>query len=140
MKKIFVASILFMFAFMVSAQQGGGQRGQMTPEQLAQFQAQQFERMKTDLTLTDKQVADIKKVYDEYTPKQNDLRQKYMGQGQGGDMEKFREESTKLNDERNAKIKPLITADQYTKYLESFGRGFGGGQQGRPGGGGPRQN
>ena len=131
MKKIFVATCLLMFAFIVSAQQGGGFQ-QQTPEQRAQRLAQQLERMKTDLTLTDKQVADIKKVYDEYSPKQTELMQKY----QGGDREKMMEEFTKLNDERNAKIKPLISADQYTKYMETFGRSFGGGQ--RQGGGGQR--
>ena len=125
MKKFFVTGCLLMFAFMLSAQQGGGQnRGQMTPEQ----RAQRYERMKTDLKLTDKQLADIKKIDEEFTPKQTELREKYRD-----DRDKMREESQKLNEQRNAKVKPLLSAEQYTKYVEQYGRGFGGG---RPGGGG----
>ena len=127
MKKVFVVGCLLMFSFVISAQQGGGQgRGgfQMTPEQ----QAQQYERMKSELSLTDKQIADIKKIDEEFAPKQRELMEKMRN---GGDREKMREEMTKLNEERNAKVKPLLSAEQYTKYVEMFSR-----VGGRPGGGG----
>ena len=120
MKKIFVASILLMFVFMVSAQgRGGG--GQMSPEQ----QAQRFETMKKDLNLSDTQLAGIRKIEEEYQPKMSALIQQY-----GSDREKMMEERTKLMNERNEKVKPLISADQYTKYVEMSS------QQGRSGGGG----
>ena len=122
MKKFFVASVLLMFAFMVSAQGQGGQRGgQMSPEQ----QAQRYETMKKNLSLNDTQLNGIKKIEEEYQPKMMELFQKY-----GDDREKMMQERTKLTNERNEKIKPLISAEQYTKYVEMST------QQGRPGGGG----
>lgn len=130
MKKIFVASILLLCAFMVSAQQGGGGFQQMSPEQRAQMQTQRYETLKKDLNLTDKQLDDIKKIETEYQTKQQSLREQF---GQGGDREKMREEQTKLNNERNAKVKPLLSADQYTKYESQAN------QMGGPGGGGQRQ-
>jgi len=121
MKKIFVASCLLMFAFMVSAQQGGGQRGQMSPERLAQY----YEQMKKDLSLTDKQLDDIKKIEADYRTKMTSAREKA-----GDDREKMREEMTKLRTEQNAKVKPLLKEDQYTKYVEMQTRNRPGGQGG----------
>jgi len=124
MKKIFVASFLLMFAFMVSAQQGQGRGGggQMSPEQ----QAQRYETMKKDLGLNDTQLAGIKKIEEEYQPKLAGLFQTY-----GNDREKMMEERTKLTNEMNEKVKPLISAEQYTKFV-----GMSNQQGGRPGGGG----
>jgi hypothetical protein len=120
MKKIFAAGILLMFAFMVSAQQRGG-GGQMSPEQ----QAQRYETLKKDLGLNDTQLAGIKKIEEEYQPKLRELFQQY-----GDDREKMMAERTKLMNERNEKIKPLISAEQYTKYVAQAN------QQRGPGGGG----
>jgi len=122
MKKFFVACSLLMFAFMVSAQQGGGNRqggGQMSPERLAQ----RYEQLKKDLSLTDKQLDDIKKIETDYRTKMTEAREKA-----GDDREKMRDEMTKLRNEQNAKVKPLLKDDQYAKYVES--NQFGG----RPGG------
>ena len=131
MKKIFVTCCLLMFAYMVSAQQGG----QMSPERLAEMRAQQYERMKSELSLTDTQLAAIKKVDDEfYYPKMQELRQQAGG---NFNSESMRTEMTKLNEERNEKIKPLISAAQYAKFVESF-TGFGRGRPGGQGGGGNR--
>ena len=126
MKKFFVVSCLLMFAFMVSAQQGGGQRGQMTPERLAQ----RYEQYKKEMNLTDKQLDDIKKIEADYRTKMTAMREKI-----GDDREKMREEMTKLRNEQNEKVKPLLKEDQYKKYVElnTFNRQGGGG-------GGNRQN
>jgi len=122
MKKVFVASILLMFVFMVSAQgRGGG--GQMSPEQ----QAQRYETMKKDLGLNDSQLTSIKKIEEEYQPKMRELFQQY-----GDDREKMMQERTKLMNERNEKVKPFISAEQYTKYVALSN------QQRGPGGGGGR--
>ena len=93
----------------------------MSPEQ----QAQRFETMKKNLNLNDTQLEGIKKLEAEYQPKLSELFEKY-----GNDREKMMEERTKLTNERNEKVKPLISAEQYTKYVEMSS------QQGRPGGGG----
>jgi len=145
MKNFLTVGLLF-FAFMVSAQQGGGQGGgqrqgggfQSTPEQ----REQQYQRMKTELNLNDKQFADYKKIAEETYTKQQAMRQNAGGGGAAD-----REAITKLRDEQNAKIKAALTADQYKKYEElqtqrGQGGGPGGGQGGgqRQGGGGNRQN
>jgi hypothetical protein len=80
--------------------------------------------MKKDLGLNDTQLAGIKKIEEEYQPKMRELFQTY-----GDDREKMMAERTKLMNERNEKVKPLISAEQYTKYVAMS-------QQGRPGGGG----
>ena len=131
MKKFLVAGCLLIFAFMVSAQGGqGGQRGgQRTPEQ----QAQRYERMKTTVGLNDKQIADIKKIDEEFAPKLRELREKYPN-----DREKMQEERTKLTNQQNEKVKPLLTAEQYTKYVEFVRQGPG--QRGQGGGGNRRNN
>ena len=123
MKKFLVLGCLLMIAFMASAQGGG----QITPEQRAEFMARRYERMKTELTLTDKQLADIKKVEEEFFPKQMELFEKYRD-----DRETMMTEFQKLREEQNKKVKPLISAEQYTKYVE-FNRPRQGG-----GGGGNR--
>ena len=133
MKKFLVLGCLLMFAFIASAQGGQG-GGQMTPEQRAEFVAQRYERLKTECKLTDKQLADIKKVEEDFAPKQQELMEKFRG---SQDREAMSAEFQKLREEINAKVKPLISAEQYTKYVEfnTFrSRGQGGG------GGGNRQN
>ena len=122
MKKFFVLSCLLMFAFMVSAQQGGGQRGQMSPERLAQ----RYEQYKKEMNLTDKQLDDIKKIEADYRTKMTAMREKI-----GDDREKMREEMTKLRNEQNEKVKPLLKEDQYKKYVElnTFNRQGGGGNR-----------
>ena len=125
MRKIFAASILLMFVFMVSAQgqgQGRGGAGQMSPER----QAQRYETMKKELNLNDTQLAGIRKIEEEYQPKMRELFQQY-----GNDRDKMMQERTKLMNERNEKVKPLISAEQYTKYVALSNQ-----QGGRPGGGG----
>ena len=138
MKKIFVVSILFLFAFMVSAQQGGGgQRGQGGPggfQQTPEQREARYQTMKTNLTLTDAQLGQIKKLDEEYQPKLTGLREKFPN-----DREKMAEERTKLMNEQNAKIKGFLNADQYTKYVETYGSGRGFGGQGGGQGGGNRQ-
>ena len=103
MKKIFLVTCLMAFAFMVSAQQGGPR--QQTPEQIAERQAQ----MKKDLNLNDKQFADYKKIDEEYQKKMQAARQ-------GGNFD--RDAMTKMRDEQTAKIKAVLTADQFKKYEE----------------------
>jgi len=147
MKKVFMVVCMLTFAFMISAQggqggQGGGQGGQgggqrqgggmrqQTPEQIAERQAQ----MKKDLNLNDKQFAEYKKIDEEMTKKQQTLFQNAQNSGGGFDREAF----TKLNDERTAKMKALLTADQFKKYEELLAAQRQRMAQG--GGGGQRQN
>jgi DNA-binding NtrC family response regulator len=65
------------------------------------------------LKLKDSQLDSIKKIDEVYRTKQQDVREKA-----GGDREKMREEFTKLRAEQTAKIKPLLSAEQFKKYEE----------------------
>jgi hypothetical protein len=121
MKKVFFVACLMTIAFMVSAQGGQRQGGfQQTPEQRAAAQ----EQMKKDLNLNDKQFVDYKKLEDEYYTKLQAARQ-------GGQFD--REAMTKLREEQTAKVKAILTADQFKKYEELLAA-----QRQRMGGGGNR--
>lgn len=73
-------------------QRGGrGQRGDMT------------ERMKTELGLSDEQVAQLKEVYSQMRPSQQGERPS-------------REEMQKKREEADAKVKKILTEEQYAKY------------------------
>jgi len=123
MKRIFILTCFMAFAFMLSAQDGQRRGGfQMTPEQQEQYYA----TMKKDLSLTDAQLNGIKKIETEYRTKMQAAREKA-----DGDRDKMREEFTKLRTEQNAKVKPLISAEQFKKYEEMQA-------QRRPQGGGNR--
>jgi len=141
MKRIFMVACMLTFAFMISAQggqgggqrQGGGQGGQgggMTPERIAERQAQ----MKKDLNLNDKQFAEYKKIDEEFRTKSTAARQ-----NAAGDREKMQAETTKLRTEQTAKMKALLTAAQFKKYEELLAQQAQ--QRGQGGqGGGQRQN
>ena len=123
MKRIFILTCLLTFAFMISAQDGQRRGGfQMTPEQ----REANYEQMKKDLNLNDKQFAEFKKVSEEYQTKMREAREKA-----GGDRDKMREPMTKLREEQNNKLKTVLTADQFKKYEEiqaqRMQRGGGGG-------------
>ncbi|MDR0796039.1 MAG: hypothetical protein LBE79_08330 [Tannerella sp.] len=107
MKKILIVACLMTFVFTVSAQQGGqGGRFQQTPEQIAA----NLETMKKELNLNDKQFADFKKIDEDYQTKLQAARQNAGGGGFD------REAMTKLREENTAKVKAILTADQFKKY------------------------
>jgi hypothetical protein len=118
MKKGLLVVCLMAFSLMVFAQQGGPR--QQTPEQIAA----QLETMKKELNLNDTQFANFKKIDEEYRTKMQNARQ-------GGNFD--RDAMTKLRDEQNAKVKAVITADQFKKYEELQAA-----QRQRMGGGGNR--
>jgi len=95
----------------------------MSPE----ARAQRYETLKKECKLTDKQLDEIKKIDDEFAPKQRELFEKYRD-----DREKMAAERTKLNEARNAKVKPLLSKEQFDKYVELTSRP----QGNRQGGGG----
>lgn len=121
MKKILIASCLFMFALVVSAQnRGGGPGGDMT---------KRYEEMKKELSLNDQQVDSLKVIDQEFFTKMREQREK-----NGDDREKGREEMQKMSEQRNERVKKILTDEQFTKYqeMESQRRQRGGG---RPDGG-----
>jgi len=123
MKKLALLLIaVFVIAVVGKAQPGGGMGG--TPEERAKRQTDQI---KEAVGLNADQE---KKVYDlnlENGKKMTEM----MQANQGGGMEGMREAMTKSREEMTAKIKGILTAEQFTKYekylADRANRGPGGG-------------
>ena len=100
--KFLLVLIFSMFMTSLIAQQGQGQRVQMTPEETAKAQV---EWMKTDLKLDD---ATQKKVYTvvlNYAKQFSEARQKLMA---AGDREAMRAKTTEINAARDKELKVIL--------------------------------
>lgn len=105
MKKILIAGCMFMFAFMISAQnRGGAPGGDMT---------KRYEEMKKELSLNDQQVDSLKVIDQEFFTTMREQREK-----NGNDREKGREIMQKMNEQRNERVKAILSEEQFTKYQE----------------------
>lgn len=102
-----------------AARPPGAQRGQVNIENLAR-----------QLTLTDDQKAKVKPVFDDRAQKMADLRQD-ASLDQAGKRAKMKE----INDDVNAKLKDILTAEQYDKWIKMSQRPRR--APGGPGAGGP---
>ena len=126
-KILFVGVMLSVGALVAKAQPGG--MGQFDPAQMIEMRVN---HMKEAFKLTDAQVPKVKAVFQ----KQQDEMGKLMQGGGQPDFSAFQ----KLQDDANAELKKILTADQYKAYteeMENMRRGMGG--PGGPGGqGGPR--
>jgi len=120
MKKVFFAIIcVFAISLAVSAQPGG----QRTPEESAK---RMTERMKTELSLTDQQVAPIDSINLVFAKAQTQLREKA-----NGDFASIREDMQKLNALRLEAYEKVLTDEQlqaYKKLMEERMRNRGQGQ------------
>jgi ribosomal protein L29 len=105
MKRIFVLSCMLVFTFMVSAQGPGG-RGMSDEER-----GKQYEELKKELTLSDQQVDSLKAIDGEFSTKMREAREK-----NGDDRDKNRADMTSLREKRDARVKTILTKEQYTKY------------------------
>lgn len=137
MKKLIIAALLVVS---VSAFAQGGQR--MTPEERAKAQ---LERWTTELKLEASQIEQIKPILAEQAAKNQAMRTEMMsGGGSPMDMSDeqraaFTKKRTEITEATNAKLKTILTPEQFKKMTESEAanaqrmRGFGGN---RPGGNG----
>jgi hypothetical protein len=105
MKKLFVLLFAFLTVSVVSNAQQGGGRG-MSPEAM-------IDALKDSLNLSGKQVDSIKVIFKEFLPKLMEIRQ-----NQDMSREDKMAKSKELNDARNARIKAVLTDDQFKKYQE----------------------
>lgn len=135
MKKTILSLLVTLFAVVANAQGFGGP---MNPEDMAKFQT---ERVKEACTLNDDQ---YKAIYDIYLEQSKKMQEQMQSAQQGGNgMPRFdREAMKKQREEMNAKIKTILTEEQYAKYEEmqkQQRQRFGGGRHGgpRPEGGRP---
>ena len=111
-KLVFLATTLLMFlAITVNAQQRGP-RERMTPEQQA---TRTVERLTTELKLTDKQQADLKKWYTESFKKREEAMQKNRD-----NREAMRDQMKKDREAADAELKKVLTEEQYKTYITNL--------------------
>lgn len=128
MKKLLIAALLFV-GITSFAQDGDGgdmdqrpsreQRERLTPEQRNE---RQLKKLTTDLTLDAKQQEQVKQLIAERSAKTEKLREARKEQREKGtkltpeQRETLRKEMTAEADANDAKMKGILTADQYTKW------------------------
>ena len=141
-KLVFLATTLLMFlAITVNAQQRGP-RERMTPEQQA---TRTVERLTTELKLTDKQQADLKKWYTESFKKREEAMQKNRDnreamQKNRDNREAMRDQMKKDREAADAELKKVLTEEQYKTYKANEEKRMKEWQQrGRQGGGHPQR-
>lgn len=105
--KLFVAGAMILMGSFVSNAQPGGFGGQMDPEQIAKFRA---DDMKETVKLTDDQ---YKKVVDLYKAEMEAMMKLFESGGMPdmGEMQKQREE-------QNKKLQAILTKDQFTAWTK----------------------
>jgi Spy/CpxP family protein refolding chaperone len=137
MKLLVAGMMLVAGSFVSMAQPGGGRPGgqggrQFDPAQMAQRRA---DMMKETVKLTDEQYAKVLALYKE----ESEAMQKQMQSGERPRMD--REAMQKQREEQDAKLKAILTEEQFKTWTEAqqnrMLRGMGG--PGGPGGGRPRQ-
>jgi len=136
MKKIslIIAVITACGAFAVTdlqAQQANRQqrRGPQMVMPSAMSSEQRVKMLADSLKLTEEQQTKLKAVFDEQAAAMRELN--------GKDRNERAEAMQKIRTEQDAKIKEILTEDQYKTYTTNMSRGFRGGQGG-PGQGGPQ--
>ena len=131
MKKLFMAALLFV-GIASFAQDGDGgdmdqrpmreQRERMTPEQRNE---RQLKKLTADLALDAKQQEQVKQLIAERSAKAEKLREARKEQREKGtkltpeQREALRKEMTAEADANDAKMKGILTADQYTKWKKN---------------------
>ena len=111
MKKLILTAIilgsLVSFVPLAQAAEGGGDaKGKRTPQD-------RIEAMKTQLNLSEKQVADLKPVLEADAKKMREV-----WQDSNMTQEQKREKITALREASQAKIKTILTPEQFDKYTK----------------------
>ena len=119
MKKIVLAMMLVLTSFSVQAQgQAQGQRREFNPEQSATRQA---DRIKEACKVDDAQYKKLHDLFLEEANKQKAQMEAMRQQGQQGQRGSFdREAWQKRQEEQLAKIKAILTPEQYAAYEEAM--------------------
>ncbi len=107
MKKRLVV-MAFALVFAVGLAWAGGEHGKKMDV------ASQVAKMKADLNLTDQQAEKVRVLIEDTHQRKMALREK----ASGPDSAEFREQAKKLMAEHDARLKEILTPDQYTRYQE----------------------
>lgn len=111
MKRIIILLALSLFFSIGTQAQQRGQRERMTPEQQAE---RMVKRLHAELKLTDKQQTELKTWFTDSFKKRNENFEKNRG-----NREAMQETMKKAQEETQAQLKKVLTADQYKKYQEN---------------------
>jgi len=137
MKKILFVCAMVLFSsigLFAQAPQGfNGNGGGNMQERMKQ----RIENYTKELKLDAKKTAEFKKIYNESQEIMRKEMEKAREAGANADRDAMRQKMTKVNTDRDAKIKKVLSADEYKKYQdiikkeqESRGQGGPGGQGG----------
>ncbi len=107
MKKRFFISA-FALAFVVGLAWAGGEHGQKMDV------ASHVAKLKADLNLTDQQTEKVRAVLEDIHNRKMEAKKKAGGQ----ESAEFREEVKKLMAERDARLKEILTPEQFTRYQD----------------------
>lgn len=114
MKKTFLFLAIALVSVVTTRAQGGGQ--QRTPEERLKQTMERLADLKLDKDQTEKTTAVFKDFYD--------ARQKMMEEMRAGggtpDREAMRSKMTKMNDERDEKLKKIFNEEQYKKWKDEI--------------------
>lgn len=110
-------AVLLCASTVIFAQEQRGERRQFDPAETAK---RQTEWMKTELKLTDKQVAPVDSINLVYAKKQGEL-----FQNRDGDREARRQAMTDLNTKKEAALGKVLTKEQLETYKKRVQEGFG---------------
>lgn len=109
MRKLIITTVLFVTAFTIAQAQPGQGRGfNGTPEERAERQTAD---LKEKLTLSEAQAAKVKAVNLKYAEKMEAMRQDTTS-----GREAMRAKMQTLRAEKQAEIKPFLTAEQFAQY------------------------
>jgi protein CpxP len=117
MKKTFLFLAIALVSVVTTRAQGGGGGGQQrTPEERLKQTMERLADLKLDKDQTEKTTAVFKDFYD--------ARQKMMEEMRAGggqpDREAMRSKMTKMNDERDEKLKKIFNEEQYKKWKDEI--------------------
>lgn len=112
--KFFTAALCMVMGLSLSAQTTKDNSKEKTPKQYPS------EKMIQDLNLTPKQVTEMKSFFEQQQAEREKFRQEQRTQSQNQKISKEERKTAmeKRRNENRAKIKTILTPDQYTKYLE----------------------
>ncbi len=100
--------LAFALAFVVGLAWAGGEHGQKMDV------ASHVAKLKADLNLTDQQTEKVRAVLEDIHNRKMEAKKKAGGQ----ESAEFREQVKKLMAERDARLKEILTPEQYTRYQE----------------------
>ncbi|HNW51334.1 MAG TPA: DUF4890 domain-containing protein [Prolixibacteraceae bacterium] len=114
MKRIYFLAVVLFLSAMTFAQppQGGPGGRQFNPEEMVK---RQTDEMVKDLGLDAKQTEKVSAINKKYADKMGEMFKNAQG---GGDHDAMRKKMETMRTEKDAELKAVLTAAQYTKYQE----------------------